>query len=195
MALMKNSHTMYGFGISLLLSINISVAAQGQGQTPTTSSCQTFVQGFYNWYFQLSKKETKVTTSDLALKYKSSAFSPELLRRLKEDSDAQNKAQGELVGLDFDPFLATNDDPFESYVVGNVSPKGKGYLVQIYGIHDGKKSKEPAVEPELIFNNGHWTFVNFHYEISKIKENENLLSVLKVLSEDRQKYPIKPDQK
>jgi hypothetical protein len=177
------------FSLSLLLATNFSLGAQGQRQQGTEKSCRTFVQGFYNWYTAVTQKETQGDSSDLALKYKGSAFSPELLHQLKEDSAAQAKVSGEIVGLDFDPFLATNSDPYEKYVVGNVLPKGDRYRVQIYGIQAGKKSTDPVVVPELISKNGRWTFVNFHYGKSKFTENENLLSILNVLKKDRQKHP------
>jgi len=179
---------MLRIGLSFVLALNLSTSAQGQNLQGNEKSCRTFVQGFYNWYVLESRKESSGCTSDLALKYKSSVFSPELARKLREDSAAQAKAAGELVGLDFDPFLATNDDPYERYVVGKVSPKGEHYWAQIYGIHAGKKSKDPAVVPELALKNGRWTFVNFHYGKSEYPVNENLLSILNVLKKDRQKY-------
>jgi hypothetical protein len=37
------------------------------------------------------------------------AFSPELASKLKEDLAAQEKSPGEIVGLDFDPFLNAQD--------------------------------------------------------------------------------------
>jgi len=185
---LRLSNKLCCFGLSFFLAINFSLGALGQSQPGNPKSCRTFVEGFYNWYVPETKKENAGCSSYLALKYKGSAFSPELLRELKIDQAAQEKAVGELVGLDFDPFLATNDDPYERYVVGNASPKGDRYWVQIYGIHAGKKSKTPVVVPELVFTHGRWTFVNFHYEISKFPENENLLSVLNVLKKDREKY-------
>jgi hypothetical protein len=46
-----------------------------------------------------------------------SQFESGLLAALKEDVAAQAAAKGEIVGLDFDPFLNTQD-PAESYEVG-----------------------------------------------------------------------------
>ena len=49
-------------------------------------SCRNFVQRFYDWYVPkaLGEIESKEPASDLALKYKSSAFSSELARALGE---------------------------------------------------------------------------------------------------------------
>jgi hypothetical protein len=43
------------------------------------------------------------------------------------------------------------------------------------------------VVPELLMNDGHRIFVNFHYKEYKYPEHENLLSILKVLRKSRQK--------
>jgi len=144
------------------------------------------VQGFYDWYLKQTLNEKAGPASDLALKYKSSSFAPELLRRLKEDSAAQAKVSGEIVGLDFDPFLNAQDVG-ERYVVGKITPKQGSYWAEVYGVWNGKKSQKPDVVPELIFKDRHWLFVNFHYGKSKYPENENLLSILRVLREDRRK--------
>src|SRR5271163_1330268 len=58
-------------------------------------ACRSFVQLLYKWY--LTKPQ-----SDRAYKDKASAFSPELLKQLKEDYAASQKVSAEVVGLDFD---------------------------------------------------------------------------------------------
>jgi len=124
-------------------------------------------------------------SSDDALKYRRSSLAPELYRRLKEDSDASAKNPGEIVGLDFDPFV-NSQDPCDHYVVGNISVKGDSYWVNVHGVCQGKRSKTPDVIPELIFKEGKWLFVNIHYSA---KKDDDLLSVLKALREDRAKKP------
>jgi hypothetical protein len=59
--------------------------------------------------FPKSLKDGTDTAWNLAIKTKSSVFSPQLALALKEDSAAQAKAEGEIVGLDFDPFLNSQD--------------------------------------------------------------------------------------
>jgi len=173
--------------VLFLLSANC-VGAQADNNATAENSCKAFVQQFYNWYNSEANKKSDGPSSDLALKYKPSVFSPELLRLLKADAAASSKAKGEVVGLDFDPFLATNAGPSDRYVTGVVSKKGDHFWVQIYGIIAGKKSDKPVVEPELASVKGKWQFVNFHYGKTDIPVNENLVSVLKVLANDRQKY-------
>ena len=91
------------------------------------------------------------------------------------------------MGLDMDPFLATNAEPYEQYSVGKVTSKGDVYLAEVFGTTKGKKTDKPVVTPELRFKDKHWEFTNFHYGKSEFPENENLLSILKCLRESRAK--------
>ncbi len=148
--------------------------------------CGQFVQKFYNWYVAREKALTKANSHkdvmEVALKEKRSAFSPELARALDEDVIASRKSPGEIVGLDFDPILASQEDP-ERYVVGEVHANGNHYLVDVFGFLEGKKDSKPTVVAELTLKNGQWTFANFHYE----GDTSNLVDVLKQLKKDRDK--------
>jgi ribosomal protein L21E len=148
-----------------------------------SDSARDFAQKFYSWYVPIALNEHAGPASDLALKHRSSAFSPELLRALKEDSAAQANSPGEIVGLDFDPFL-NSQDPEDRYEVGKVTRKGDSYWVEVYGVRSGKRMEPVAVLAELVRRNGHWTFVNFHYPGP---HGTDLLSLLKRLREERQK--------
>jgi hypothetical protein len=102
----------------LLLAILVVFAQPAFAQPPsepeTQESCHKFVQDFYNWYLtkSLTGKLSR-PSSYLALLRKPEAFGPELYRRLKQDREAQDKTPGEIVGLDFDPFL-NKPDPVPS---------------------------------------------------------------------------------
>jgi hypothetical protein len=166
----------------LLLAMAAPLAAQKGKVEPeqnTPESCRTFVQRFYDWYVPLALKETKVAASDLALKWKPAAFDPELSRLLKRDSAAQAKAH-EIVGLDFDPFL-NSQDPSERFAVQTVTKKGDSYWVDVYGMSSGQKAEH--VVPEARFLNGHWQFINFHYDFDG--RPDDLISLLKRLEDDR----------
>jgi len=165
-------------------SIGLGVQAKG---SPMEESCSSFVQGFYSWYIKPSGKPPKEHTDQEVLKAKSSSFDAELRRQLKVDYDASAKVSGEIVGLDMDPFLATNAEPYEHYSIGKITEKNGAYLVEVYGTTKGKKTDKPVVTPELKFKDKHWEFTNFHYGKSEFPENENLLSILKCLRESRAK--------
>jgi hypothetical protein len=109
-----------------------------------------------------------------------------LAKGLEGDLAASKKSPGEIVGLDFDPFLNAQDIA-ERYLVGNVTSKGDHYWVEVFGVWNGQKNSNPDVVPEVAFENGHWIFTNFHYGKTDIPVNENLVSILEVLQKDRQK--------
>jgi hypothetical protein len=153
--------TLLHAALSLFAIFVVSVhpaSAQTPSQQETQQSCRKFVQDFYDWY--LTKKlSSKLPAPALALKLRSEVFSVELRRRLKQDFDAQSKA-AEIVGLDSDPFL-NSQDPSPHFAVVGITRRGSNYWVDVYGILDSKRQEH--VTPELMQQNGHWIFVNFHY--------------------------------
>src|SRR5207244_1798701 len=101
---------------------------------------------------------------------------------LKQDLEESAKNPDEVVGLDFDPFLATQD-PCERYEVGAATRKGKDFLVEIHGVCAGKKHDKPDVIAELVPKGNSWVFANFRYPT----ERSDLLKVLKSLREELKK--------
>jgi hypothetical protein len=146
-----------------------------------TGAVQDFVQEFYSWYVPVAHNSRSGRSSDLALKTRPSAFDPSLARQLKEDSDAQEKVQGDIVGLDFDPFLGAQD-PCERYEVVNVDKKEENYLVGVRGAGGCEKHDEVDVIAEVASRNGALSFVNFHYPHL---DKSDLLTILKKLRDDR----------
>ena len=167
----------------LLISLaSIPIYSQTPGSSQREDSCRKFVQQFYDWYLPKARP-AKVRASDLVLKEKSSVLSRELARRLKQDSDAQDKADGELVGLDFDPFLNTQDPGFEKCVAGNAVCQTASCRVKVTCNFPGQHADKSELTPELQFTNGQWVFVNFHYTVDG--KAYDLLTMLKQLSADR----------
>ncbi|HET6936477.1 MAG TPA: hypothetical protein VFI72_16665, partial [Candidatus Angelobacter sp.] len=107
-------------------------------QQDKSLSCKAFVQGFYHWYVPLAHRENlKGPASDLALKHKASAFSARLHQALNADSEAQARSK-ELVGLDFDPFL-NSQDPDPRYEVRAVKQAGEHCSAEVFGVSDSEK--------------------------------------------------------
>ncbi|CAN5465259.1 hypothetical protein BH11CYA1_BH11CYA1_01100 [soil metagenome] len=158
-------------------------AAQGQ----SANSCKTFVQSFYTWYIPQLTKNVPIPSNERILKERAFLFSPTLLAMLKEDLVESAKVPDEIVGLDFDPYINGQETP-KRYLADKVTAKGKNYLVEVFDISEGKRSKAPAVTPELAFSNGKWIFTNFHYGKSNIPGNENLISILKIQKAERLKF-------
>lgn len=165
----------------LFLALPYALNAQAKDGQKTPESLRGFVQGFYDWYVPKALGENVGPAWNLVLRSRSSDLSPQLAQALREDSAAQAKAKGEIVGLDFDPFL-NSQDPGEHYEVGTITPNGGGYRVAIHGVWSGKKHEKADLVAVVAQKNGHWTFVNFDYP-----EGRDLLVVLKSLRESRQR--------
>ena len=136
---------------------------------------QQFVQRFYDWYVQHG------TVMDSAVAHQPSVLSPTLLAALRADEEAQAKNTEEVTGLDFDPFV-NSQDPCERYVAGTPVPSGQHFRVDVFGVCDGKKSKTPDLVAEIEPKGDAWVFVNFYYPESKT----DLRTVLKRLLTSRQ---------
>ena len=164
------------------------VSCQTTGEQETEQSCRKFVQAFYDWYLSKDAASGKLSVPswDAVVKRKADVLSPELYRGLKEDHDARENCPGEICGLDFDPFLNSQDASLHFAAV-TVTRKGSSYWVDVYGIESGKRREH--VIPELTQQNGHWIFVNFHYGKNKWTSDANLLSTLQSLSDERRKNP------
>jgi hypothetical protein len=165
----------------LLFVLPLSMKAQSGSDASASDSVKKFVQGFYEWYVPKALSSRSAPAWNAAIKAKSSCFSPELGRKLREDSEAQAKVEGEIVGLDFDPFL-NGQDPDKHYSVGKVVPQGGGYLVEVHRVVSGKPEEKLTATAEVTGKNGQWYFVNFIYP-----DGHNLLGVLKALKDDRAK--------
>jgi hypothetical protein len=183
---MKLVKTTVCLGLLLAVATPRVFGGQTNGPQDVQKSCAIFVQTFYDWYIAKALKDKKSSPVALALKQKGTLFSPALFRRLKADSEAQTRASGESVGLDFDPFL-NSQDPSSRYVVGNITVQRESVLVDVHGVSSGKKNENPDVVAELILRDGLWLFVNFHYGDRSDRESEDLLSILEEQRENRQK--------
>lgn len=161
--------------------------AAGQEQPyPDASSCRKFSQDFYDWYVPFTQKELHIPAWNVALQRKSAVFSPVLLQALKEDSQAQSQAKGELVGLDFDPFVGSQD-PADHYEVRNANLERTKCSVEVWRNSPSdraEKSSKPDALAELVLQNGHWRFTNFRYP----QMNADLRNVLAALAKDRRAH-------
>lgn len=135
------------------------------------------MQSFYDWYLPRASRSGDFYST--VLKTKTQWFSPILLQALKQDYAASQANPNEVVGLDFDPFL-NSQDPSPKFKVTNAKVQGTKCSAEVHGITDGVSNEE--VHPELSFVNGNWKFVNFRYE-----QGSDLMSMLKLLKTERQK--------
>jgi hypothetical protein len=159
----------------VLIVLFAALPARSDDNQPPPSTSLQFVQQFYDYYLPKALVPDGLTST---LDKRKADFDEPLSRALRDDIEAQAKATDEIVGLDFDPFL-NSQDPAERYEVVSFEKKGGKYDVTVYEVRDGKRSEQPIVIPELTYN-GHWRFVNFHYP-----NGDDLLTVLQSLKANR----------
>ena len=158
---------------SLILSLAFVLPSTGAQVTDDINkSSREFVERFYQWYVPSLLHRGRFRSWNIALRYKRSAFSPQLIELLTANSDAQAACR-DLVGLDFDPFL-TYQDVAERYVVGKIAQKGQAYEADIHAVRSGEQGEKPDVTAEFVEKDGQWFFVNFHYP-----DGDDLVTILK----------------
>lgn len=121
-----------------------------------------FVQGFYDRYLPLSAGHGQGPAWGRAVAARPADFAPELARALQDEAHAQDAAKGEVAGLDFDPFL-NSQDPCDRYEAGTARPVGAGYAVDVYGVCSGTRNPQPDVIAALAPADGSWQITNFQY--------------------------------
>jgi hypothetical protein len=89
-----------------------------------------FVRSFYAWYLPAASAMKEEPAWRQILTARRSALDSNLAEALATDLAAQEKVDGEIVGLDFDPFL-DSQDPCEHYYVRDVSQRAGTFLVRV----------------------------------------------------------------
>jgi hypothetical protein len=144
------------------------------------------VQNFYDWYENpvgsVADHKLGQLSSDDAIQLKPGLFSDVLLNLLQEDREAQAKAKGDIVGLDFDPFF-NSQDPSPKFTVQSVHINGDHCRAGVRGVDAGQLRED--VEPELRAEAGRWVFVNFHYDPGSSTVDVNLIDQLLLLRANR----------
>ena len=172
---MNVSHKMVGWWLCLILATAGSPRAQENSTQDLQKSCRNFVQEFYNWYVRLLKKNSKADPLDL----RREAFDAELRRQLKAYDGASHDGVGL---LDFDPFVNGQDFSPVGYSAGEVTRKNDRYFVNVYCLGgcwgDGANKRLLLIIPELLYKDGKWRFMNFHYRFPDGSKGD-LLSILK----------------
>jgi hypothetical protein len=166
--------------LCLLVSASYALHAQRKSAPNANRSARAFVRNFYRWYVPKALGHRSTPAWNAALEAKESSFSPELRTKLLEDSAAQAKADGEIVGLDFDPFLNAQD--FGShYKITRTTHKADRYWVYVESSSSPGSSATSSVIAEVMQQHGQWRFVNFRYA-----KDHDLLGILDALRRSRE---------
>jgi len=165
-------------GLCLCLTLSSSLSGQKGQKRDSNRSCREAVTAFYSWYRTISSMRNPVSESDRAVKDRPYLFSSELVWRLREQSEVQDRAGSNLVRLDIDPFSGP-DGIGDQFIAGKITTKNDRCWARIHVVWDGEKHELPDVTSELALKHGHWIFVNFYYLSSDLKQAWNLLDALK----------------
>ena len=150
------------------------------GANSPDPSPAAFVQRFYDWYLA-HISDPDGPGFEVALKHRPRAFSKRLTDALRADLRASARVRDEVVGLDFDPFLGSQD-PDPRYQVGDVRRVGVAWLAQVHAVRGGRRSPRPDVTAEVARGPDGWLFVNFRYP-----EGHDLLATLAELKRSRRR--------
>ncbi len=175
---------------ALILSTQLGGSVRTQAVAATSAPARKFVQAFYNWYGPRCLKYVLTKSPMQMILPKRALFEPRLWRALAADFRAQERASGEIVGIDFDPFEG-GQDPEDGYQVGAVTKKGPNYWADVYGSMSGKMTHSPCIVAIVTGKDGKWLFENFYYPAQGGVAGEDLLTTLKVLARQRARNHLK----
>jgi len=159
-----------------------SGAGQAATQHSDSAAAVAFVASFYRWYTPKTHTETGGPAFVVALRSRRAAFAPALYQALEADATAQAKVKGDIVGLDFDPFLYSQD-PCERYEPTQAVRQRGGFRVTVVPTCSGRKDPDAAVLADVEPQNNTWVFANFADHEGK----NDLRSTLRSLAADRRK--------
>jgi hypothetical protein len=157
------------FGSSLVACHRSPASGEASGVAPpdsapaatsadsVASSAVRFVESFYAWYQASGERfETAVRDSP-------AVFDRPLLEAMQVDLEAQARHPEEVVGLDWDPFLAAQD-PCNPYRAQQAARRQDTILVSIRGMcPDREAAAAPDVVAELRWLRGRWVFTDFRH--------------------------------
>ena len=147
----------------VLFSVIGVMDAAAQSAPALDSSAKHVVQEFYDWYVPRAAKANGTNLIMSAARRRALPFDAELLRWLWIDSIAQTRApKGELDGLDWDPYL-DSQDPCRRYRATGVSRRGTTYDVEVRGSGGCPPNDTVDVVVRLMPRPAGWTVVDFRY--------------------------------
>lgn len=141
-------------------------------------SASAFVTRFYERYLDAARADPSAMPWVARLMDDGDCFGEALGQALRADVRAQAGASGEIVGIDFDPFLASQDP--EGYRLGSVQCTEERCRVELSMDSGGRKS---AIDPVFILvdkRDGQWRIVDVEYS-----DRSRLLQVLTALARVR----------
>jgi hypothetical protein len=143
------------------------------------AEARQFVQVFYDWYVDRALRgDSSLNSWDRAVAERRSFFDDCIAAGLSIDSDARAKVDDRIVGLEFDPFL-NSQDPADHYEARRVSHAGRHYFVEVVSVGANARSgTKPDVVVELRRTDTHWKFIDFYFPGHDGIPDQDLLGLL-----------------
>jgi hypothetical protein len=164
-----------GPGPSELVANNSGVTA-AEPPASLVQSPDSVIAAFYSDYVPIALSRGNAPSWYSVFGREPAVLANSLLSVMREDSAAWAQAPGEIAGIDFDPFLASQD-PCDRYEVGAVTGAGLRRLVHVFGVCSGTRSTDPDVTIELVLSSGVWLIDNIRYP----RTGSDLRSILTAL--------------
>jgi hypothetical protein len=157
-----------------ICAVILALTASGASaqQQSLLDSPSAFVQRFYTAY--LKQKPPRWANT---VRVRPGLFEPSLSDALRRDASAQAKVSGESVGLDFDPFLGSQD-PGAKFAARGAIPTRDGFRVEVFDLSAGPK---PMVLVDVVPRGGSWVIDNIRYP----RNASDLRSLLQALQKER----------
>lgn len=157
-----------------ICAVILALTASGAGaqQQSALDSPSAFVQRFYNAYLKQNPPRWANT-----VRVRPGLFEPSLSDALRRDAAAQAKTQGEIAGLDFDPFLGSQD-PGAKFAARGTTPTQEGFRVEVFDLSAGPKA---MVLVDVVPRGGSWVIDNIRYP----RNSSDLRSLLHALRKER----------
>jgi hypothetical protein len=169
-------------GFLAVLLLPLLAQQQPRPAIDSARAAREAVARFFAWYVPASQR----AGADMRALHDSRwHFDPALVAALRADSAATSASPDEIVGLDMDPFL-NSQDPCDRYAPTAVRRDGSTFLVDVVGSGGCEAHREPDVTVRVAFRGTTPVFVNFLYPKPA---NSDLLAELAQLAADRAKKP------
>jgi len=157
--------------LSILLAV-APVAACSRQKVFAASDAQRAVAEFYAWYSPLANDS--VDAAMRAVRDRSTLFPQSLVKALRDDSLASAQSTDEVVGLDGDPFL-NSQDPCDKYSPTATTSRAGKFFVDVQGAGGCSAHSEADVIVEVTPVKGRPVFTNFTYSPAA---RDNLVALL-----------------
>lgn len=165
----------------MIVVLPLTLCGQARNSRPKASqSCLGAAKRFYGWYVPVANRASDGPAFERALATKREVFDPKLYDALKGDADAQNRAAGEITGIDFDPFLQTQD-PAQQYVVRNARVERDRCSVEIW--REPKPEEHPSrAKPDAVAD---FVRAGTKWKMANVWSGDGKTDLLTVLAAER----------